>query len=132
MKCTSLVTIATQGYGNASALLKQVSTAEVCTLNDWKRLKSLLKWKKKKKRKKVDIFQACRKVGLFTTIQTMTSTATDVLKRLIQKVNLTYISYVGYPADQEVPYPETFLEGYHKCIEDLTHEAERIEEQLND
>jgi len=71
-------------------------------------------------------------VGLFTTIHTMTPITTDILKRLIQKVNLTYISYVGYPADQEVPYPETFLEGYHKCIEDLTHEAERIEEQLND
>ena len=70
-------------------------------------------------------------MGLLTTIQTMTPTTTDILKRLIQKVNLAYISYVGYPADQEVPYPETFLEGYHKCIEDLTHEAEKLQEQLN-
>lgn len=61
----------------------------------------------------------------------MIPTATEVLKRLIQKINLSYISYVGYPADQEVPYPEAFLEGYHKCIEDFTHEAERIKEQLN-
>lgn len=61
----------------------------------------------------------------------MTPITTDILKRLIQKINFSYISYVGYPADEEVPYPETFLEGYHKCIEDFTHEAERLEEQLN-
>jgi hypothetical protein len=50
--------------------------------------------------------------------------STETLKRLLQKINLAYLSYVGYPADQEVPYPESFLEGYHKCIEDITSEAD--------
>jgi len=64
-------------------------------------------------------------VGLFTT-KVMDLYLTETLKRLLQKINLAYLSHVGYPPDQEVPYPESFLEGYHKCIEDITKEAERL------
>lgn len=49
-----------------------------------------------------------------------------LLKRLTQKLDLNFISYVGYPPDQEVPYPEGFLEGYHKCLQDFLNETQRL------
>lgn len=56
---------------------------------------------------------------------------TKLLKRILQRMDLNYISYVGYPADEEVPYPEGFLEGYHQCIEHLVSELTKLGYQLN-
>jgi len=50
----------------------------------------------------------------------------ELLKKILQRLDLTFLSYVGYPPDDEVPYPEEFLEGYHKCIEDFIHEFQRL------
>jgi hypothetical protein len=50
----------------------------------------------------------------------------ELLKRILSKLDLNFLSYVGYPPDDNVPYPESFLEGYHKCIEDFIHETERL------
>jgi len=53
-------------------------------------------------------------------------TIDTTLKKLIQHLDLTFISYVGYPADETIPYPEEFARGYHTCIEDLINEIKRI------
>jgi len=50
----------------------------------------------------------------------------ELLKKILQRLDLTFLSYVGYPPDDEVPYPEEFLEGYHKCIEDFIREFQRL------
>lgn len=50
----------------------------------------------------------------------------QLIKKILQRLDLNFLSYVGYPPDNEVPYPEEFLEGYHKCIEDFIHETERL------
>lgn len=50
----------------------------------------------------------------------------ELLKKILQKLDLTFLSYIGYPPDNEVPYPEEFLEGYHKCIEDFICEFQRL------
>jgi hypothetical protein len=49
-----------------------------------------------------------------------------LFKRLLKKLDLNFISYIGYPPDETVPYPDGFMEGYHKCIEDLIHEAKGL------
>lgn len=57
----------------------------------------------------------------------MTNPTTDeVLKRLIQRLDVNFLVYAGYPPDDSVPCPEEFARGYHKCIEDLINEAQRI------
>jgi hypothetical protein len=53
-------------------------------------------------------------------------TTEQVLKRITQTLDLNFLSYVGYPPDDEVPYPEEFLHGYHKCIEDFINETQRL------
>jgi hypothetical protein len=53
-------------------------------------------------------------------------TTHELLKRVTQTLDLNFLSYVGYPPDDEVPYPEGFLEGYHKCIEDFLNEIQRL------
>lgn len=70
---------------------------------------------------------AHRKVGLvFLNLLMADQHASEVIKRLLGRLDLNYLSYVGYPADEDVPYPEGFLEGYHKCIDDLTNEIKRL------
>jgi len=53
-------------------------------------------------------------------------TTIQVLKKITQTLDLNFLSYVGYPPDDEVPYPEEFLQGYHKCIEDFIREFQRL------
>lgn len=53
-------------------------------------------------------------------------TTEDVIKCLIQRLDLNFISYVESQPDKTVSCPEEFTLGYHKCIEDLINEAQRI------
>lgn len=53
-------------------------------------------------------------------------TTEQVLKRITQTLDLNFLSYVGYPPDDKVPYTEEFLQGYHKCIEDFINETQRL------
>jgi hypothetical protein len=50
----------------------------------------------------------------------------ELFKKVIQLLDFNYLSYVGYPPDEAAPYPEEFARGYHKCIEDILHETERL------
>lgn len=47
------------------------------------------------------------------------------IQQLIQRLDLNFIGYVGYPPDEKIPYPEEFARGYHQCIEDLINEVEK-------
>ena len=58
-------------------------------------------------------------------------TTHELLKKTLRRLDLNFISHVGYPADEQVPYPEGFLEGYHKCIEDFINETKRLGFDLN-
>jgi len=49
-----------------------------------------------------------------------------MLKHVLRYMDLSLLSYIGYPPDAEVPNPEDFIEGYGKCIEDFIHETQRF------
>jgi hypothetical protein len=49
------------------------------------------------------------------------------IQELIQEINFKYISYVGCQTNETENYPDGFLEGYHKCIEDLMFTAENFQ-----
>jgi hypothetical protein len=49
-----------------------------------------------------------------------------LLKRVLRFLDLSLLSYIGYPPDEDVPNPEDFIEGYGKCIEDFIHETKRF------
>jgi hypothetical protein len=65
-------------------------------------------------------------MGLAFNLHMINPTTDEVVKRLIQRLDVNFLSYAGYPPDETVPYPEEFARGYHKCIEDLINEAQRI------
>jgi hypothetical protein len=65
-------------------------------------------------------------MGLAFNLHMTNPTTDEAIKRLIQRLDVNFLAYAGYPPDETVPYPEEFARGYHKCIEDLIHEAQRI------